>query len=712
MPGLLSPDGKESLVPFNLDLQKPSIHTLPHGLRPSLFRIHISWSRGNCLHVTCLRPPNEDGEGCGGKIAAVTLGGGEGGDLSDAQMRRVAYGSVPAFALLQSQKNVDIQLPRMVADTVRSQWWQHVLDYSNQIKALLGDAKYSPSSVIENPRTVLKPVGELTNLRAAWQLMEIFYADKHSLPWLPESLVDWLADYDSLISKVESTIHSKLTNLQKKLVNLQIVEDDPEYWEGISSALAVGWFDIVVKLLRLHGSYQLDQLDCRETENGLVETVAVLVSEMPRMRPNLSNGKLGQCYKSKSDFVKAWEKWRGHIAKLDCSAFWIQCANHQTRDGLKNMLQIMLGNINSITTYTCNWMELYISHFLYVRPLTAGFDGMLSLAQKCMDLKSISGSCVLTRLILGILGENTEVILAECSRTFGPWMVTHATELLTAENNEAELVLHGERYNLGGISIEELHRLVYAQILSSHTLTWQIAPTYLVSCPKQGLGFLEILLYKQPAHHYQMILKNLEICRLYELDSIGISVMKIAGMHHWKHGRKGFGIYWLQQAHDEVRLNRIANELFDCIGKSVSDDVFKQWEGLIELLGSEVGKAGGLEFLHKYRDFKRSIHLVQDKNSVDAAKSAVEFLMQLMKSPSTPQRFWLSLLHDSVKLLNWPIRPLLNVSQTNLLLNKLQELSMAKLHPGFCNTNLTSEATSSIRLALGANLGRAILEDC
>lgn len=122
MPGLLSPDGKESLVPFNLDLQKPSIHTLPHGLRPSLFRIHISWSRGNCLHVTCLRPPNEDGEGCGGKIAAVTLGGGEGGDLSDAQMRRVAYGSVPAFALLQSQKNVDIQLPRMVADTVRSQW--------------------------------------------------------------------------------------------------------------------------------------------------------------------------------------------------------------------------------------------------------------------------------------------------------------------------------------------------------------------------------------------------------------------------------------------------------------------------------------------------------------------------------------------------------------------------------------------------------------
>lgn len=46
-------------------------------------------------------------------------------------------------------------------------------------------------------------------------------------------------------------------------------------------------------------------------------------------------------------------------------------------------------------------------------------------------------------------------------------------------------------------------------------------------------------------------------------------------MHHWKHGRKGFGIYWLQQARDEIRLNKIAQQLFDCIGKSISDDSFK-----------------------------------------------------------------------------------------------------------------------------------------
>lgn len=46
-------------------------------------------------------------------------------------------------------------------------------------------------------------------------------------------------------------------------------------------------------------------------------------------------------------------------------------------------------------------------------------------------------------------------------------------------------------------------------------------------------------------------------------------------MHHWKHGKKGSGVFWLQQAQDDVRLNRIAQQLFEFVGKSVSDDSFK-----------------------------------------------------------------------------------------------------------------------------------------
>ncbi|XP_052116061.1 nuclear pore complex protein NUP85 isoform X2 [Arachis duranensis] len=62
----------------------------------------------------------------------------------------------------------------------------------------------------------------------------------------------------------------------------------------MSSALSVGWLDIVVKMLRLHGSYQLDQLSNRELENGLVEAVAVLISKMLRLCHESTNGKLGK----------------------------------------------------------------------------------------------------------------------------------------------------------------------------------------------------------------------------------------------------------------------------------------------------------------------------------------------------------------------------------------------------------------------------------
>ncbi|XP_058222652.1 nuclear pore complex protein NUP85 isoform X2 [Rhododendron vialii] len=694
MPGLTSDPGETSLVPFSSEVG-PVVYPLRHGLKhPIAARFSISWSRGNSLRVSGFQSEADDGEVVRGKVVELKLGSGD-GEIDHAQWRRIAYGSVSPFALLQSRKNSMAAVSKLsaVSSPYDAEWSDYVMEYSRDIGFLLGGHKLSLSVGIEDTKTVLKKVEEPTCLKAAWELMVIFYADHKSQAWTPEQLVDWLADYDSLLSGTQPTVHSKLVNFQKELTSLQAIEDDDKYWEAISSALAVGWLDVAVKMLRLHGSYQLNQVGSREIENGLVEAVAVLISKMPRMRLELAPRKFGECFGTKPDFIKAWEKWRGQISKLDCSAFWVQCDHRQTREGLKNLLQIMLGNANILSSATCHWMELHVSYLLHIRPFTMGLESMNNLAQKCMQFKPVSFPHKLMTLLLGILGENTEVVLAECSRSFGPWMVVHAAELLAAGNTQAEILLHEERHNLRGISMEELHRLVYAQVLSSHALTWQIAPIYLASCTKQGMALLKILLYKQPMHHNQILLK-------------------IAGVHHWKHGKKGSGVFWLQQARDEIRLSTIAQQLFDFVGKSISEESFKQWEGLIELLGSESRIAGGLEFLHKYRDFKRSLQQVHDGIATNSAQKAAESLILLMKNPSTPQRFWLPLLYDSLKLLNWQEHPLLNVSQTNLLLNKLQELSIvARLRPDFTEADLPSQALSSVRLALATNLGRAILEE-
>ncbi|XP_075522487.1 nuclear pore complex protein NUP85 [Primulina tabacum] len=709
MPGMMSEsDNSDALavVPRSPDASTPRVYTIRnHGLTAPVARVSISWARGNTLRVSLLQSDAVNEQRHGGQVVEVKLTSLEGGEISGAHWRKIAYGSVAPFSLLQCRKNsVD-------ASRYKKDWWEHVMEYSKEISSLLGNSNSSPTPKIEDPKVILKKVEEPISLRAAWELMEIFYVDKQAQTWLPERLLDWLADYDCLLSGLQPTVHSKLVAFQKELVTIQAVENDPEYWEAISSALAVGWLDVVVKLLRMHGSYLFDQLGGREIENGLVEAVAVLISQMPRLRPDVSAKKLGECYNTKSEFMKAWEKWRAQITKLDCSAFWLQCDHEQTRDGLKNMLQIMLGNASILSNVTYHWIELYISHFLYIRPFTMGLENMSSLAQKCMQLKPISNRHKLMGLIIGILEENTEVILAECSRSFGPWMITHAIELLTAGSTQAELLMREQQPKLGGICIEELHRLTYSQILSSHALTWNIAPIYLTSCMKQGQGLLENLLYKQPVQHHQVLLKSLEICRLNGVDLVGNNLMKIAGVHYWNHGKKGSAVFWLQQARDELRLNRIAKHLFDFVGKSISDESFKQWEGMLELLGSESKTTGGLEFLKNYRDFRKSLQQVSEGITTDAAWKSAETLVSLMKNPSTPQQFWLCLLFDSLKLLNWKDRPLLNISQTNLLLNKLQELSLARLRPDFVDSGLPPEALKSVRLALASNLGRAILHE-
>ncbi|KAK8505322.1 hypothetical protein V6N12_067290 [Hibiscus sabdariffa] len=469
----------------------------------------------------------------------------------------------------------------MNSSPYNADWWDYIMEYSKDIHALLWSQRSASVPVIDDPKSIITKGEEPTSLKAAWELLEMFYAENPSHSWLPECLVDcnccWSVGWLDIVVKM-LRLHGSY-----RLDQLSNHE---------------------VKMLRLHGSYRLDQLSNRETENGLAEAVAVLISKMPRMRLDQEAGKLGECFKAKPDFVKAWEKWRGQINKLDSSAFWFQCAHQQTREGLRSMLQIMLGNANSLCSATCHWIELYISHLLYIRPFIV-------------------------------------VVLAECLKGFGRWMVAHAMELLTAGASSTHLCS--------------------SPILTSINLASCSNLSYIM----HGMVLLQILLSQQPVQDNRLLLKSIEICRLYELHSVTSNIMKIAG-----------------------------------------------------LLGSDSKTAGGLEFLHKYRHFKKSLQHVYDGKTTDDARQAVESLISLVKNPSTPERFYLPLLHDSVSERGTRIQisldlsyPLLNVSQTNLLLTKLQELSTARLRPDFIESELPPPAVNAVRVALAMNLGRAILEE-
>ena len=67
-------------------------------------------------------------------------------------------------------------------------------------------------------------------------------------------------------------------------------------------------------------------------------------------------------------FIKAWDKWRNQIIKLNRSSFWSDCTHQGTLAGLKKLLLVLLGDVDTLSTATTHWMELLVSHFLFIRP--------------------------------------------------------------------------------------------------------------------------------------------------------------------------------------------------------------------------------------------------------------------------------------------------------------------------------------------------------
>ncbi|CAM6129238.1 unnamed protein product [Calypogeia fissa] len=712
-------------------------YSLRHGLS-GVPRIRIAWGVGNHIRLSFLANNNSNNtsnniNGNGGeqrkeagKVVELALGP----EVQDgAEERRIAAASVPFFASLQNQRS---RLVGSLSDEFGpgdlSNWWENVLDYSRSISKVLENGGSCSSSKDSAPRRLEDSAQEskpTSTTWAIWDLLEIFYVDKRAEGWLAERLVEWLLTHGAAFTVNDKSLKSMLVGMKQNLSKTLFPEDESYYWEAIASALSVGWLDFVVKLLRFHGSYRHDQIDDRQTENGLVEAVAVLVSKMPRLRARIPYGEPGIAYKFKPEFAKEWERWRMQVSKLDRSTYWNECHHKGTLYGLRKLLEILQGNNDALNSSTSHWIELLVAKFLHVRPFSNGTEWLLSLARECIDSKGRNSSTTdtLRPLILAIMGEDTEIVISECAKHFEPWLTAHMVDLLKARNVHAENVLQKESGTQSGISLEELYRLSYAQSLASHPLTWQLAPQYLAACPRQGLGMLETLLLSLPVSgDNRLALKALEICRLYELTAVGTVLSRKVGVHHWKHGLNGAAIVWLQRANDSTLLSSLSDQLLASVSTGSSfghAQTLEQMQGLVDLLGSEFqATTGGLSFLQRYKDFKSALQVIREMRSRDADKQkmaaagrqAATCLTELFKAGITPKRFWMPLLRDSVELLEWPDQVLLSTVETNLLLNCTQELRLAKLCGDVDNVELTGPAIDRVRLALATNLSRSLVQ--
>ncbi|KAK9941972.1 hypothetical protein M0R45_007662 [Rubus argutus] len=141
---------------------------------------------------------------------------------------------------------------------------------------------------------------------------------------------------------------------------LSQVIDICKYWEALSSSL--GWINTVVKILHL--TWILSTLSAWQLQNGLVQQLLVLF-QRTRMRLAIENGKLGECFKAKPDFIKAWVKWRSHNTKLDCCGVWLLYDHCTTWEGLKGCRECLpiltMPAMQLASGNSCSFLTFYMS---------------------------------------------------------------------------------------------------------------------------------------------------------------------------------------------------------------------------------------------------------------------------------------------------------------------------------------------------------------
>lgn len=118
MPGPASDSSPGGALVLSSSEVQEVIYPIRHEVKPPIARLSISWARGNSFRVSIFKQQSsdnsagsDDGE-IGGQVLEVKIRNDD-GEINAAEFRRIAYGSVSPFALLQSRKNMVSGLSKM-----------------------------------------------------------------------------------------------------------------------------------------------------------------------------------------------------------------------------------------------------------------------------------------------------------------------------------------------------------------------------------------------------------------------------------------------------------------------------------------------------------------------------------------------------------------------------------------------------------------------
>lgn len=118
MPGPASDSSAGGALVLSSSEAREVVYPIRHEVKTPIARLSISWARGNSFRVSIFKQQcgdnsaGSDDDEVGGQVLEVKIRNGD-GEISAAEFRRIAYGSVSPFALLQSRKYMVSGLSKM-----------------------------------------------------------------------------------------------------------------------------------------------------------------------------------------------------------------------------------------------------------------------------------------------------------------------------------------------------------------------------------------------------------------------------------------------------------------------------------------------------------------------------------------------------------------------------------------------------------------------
>ncbi|XP_070580141.1 nuclear pore complex protein Nup85-like [Ptychodera flava] len=511
-----------------------------------------------------------------------------------------------------------------------------------------------------------------TMIELIWSLCEILFVETLPGGVVLTQLLDWAIWH-----------FRQADDLAQEVMSAPDPEHHESYWPAIYTFVLKGRIDEARQMLSLHPDQQHD-----------IHGVYAKMDELLRKMPMFSV--IGR--QSVPEFDMKWRHWQDQ-----CQQFLEEVGSHKN---LETICRILAGD-NSVflelRDLTETWYMMLVAKLLYSNPTVKTID-LHYHTQECID--AYGGNSHLTTLdniLLAALEFDVHQVIRESSSNLNNWwFVAHLTDLL---HHCGRLESHNVNF---GSKLREFLLLEYAASLMTHDSLWQIGADYLDHCPDMGRYYLELYIERIPLQSEKKALKVLRLCEKRAMESQAHGICKEMGMKALQNGRLGSALSWCIRSKDRAFATFLSEKF---LSEYSSKGGFSNLD-LIDNLGPAMLLSDRLTFLGKYREF----HKLYERGEF---KDAANLLLSLLTAKLAPQKFWLTLLTDSLPLLELD-EVVFSSQQTYELMHCLDEITLSFQSNEYLDrdNNRTQgqleadqEKTDLLRLALARNLSRAILDE-